>query len=96
MDKLEAHLSMLKYNGQIEIWHAGKIIAGTDREYERSTHLQNADIILLIVSSDYLASHQCYEVEATQAIQMDNAGIAHVGWIPFRHVMHEEAVLSSI
>ncbi len=95
MDKLEAHLSMLKYNGQIEIWHAGKITAGMDRDRERSIQLQRADIVLLLVSSDYLASHQCYEVEATQVVQMANAGIVHVGWIPFRHVMHGDAVFSA-
>jgi len=94
MDRLEAHLSILKHNGQIEIWHSGKISPGADLEYERSTQLQRADIILLIVSPDYMASHQCYTVEAHRAVQMAEAGIAHVGWIPFRHVMHEEAIFS--
>src|SRR5689334_14896014 len=92
VDRLEDHLSILKHNGQIEIWHEGKISPGTDRDHERAVQLQRADVVLLIVSANYLASHQCYDVEATKAVQMDNAGIIHVGWIPFRHVMHEEAV----
>jgi hypothetical protein len=94
VDRLEDHLSVLKHNRQIEIWHAGKITAGTERDRERSIQLQLADIVLLIVSPNYMASHQCYEVEAPRAVQMANAGIVLVGWIPFRHVMHEEAVFS--
>lgn len=94
VDRLEDHLSMLKHDALIEIWHAGKITAGTERDSERSMQLQRADIVLLIVSSDYIASHQCYDVEATQAVQMANAGIIHLAWIPFRRVMHGGAVFS--
>jgi hypothetical protein len=94
VDRLEDHLSILKHDGLIEIWHAGKITAGTERERERSIQLQRADIVLLIVSPNYMASQQCYDVEATQAVQMANAGIVHLAWIPFRRVMHGGAVFS--
>lgn len=95
VDRLEAHLSILVHNGQIKIWHAGKISPGADVELERSTQLKKADIILLIVSPDYTASHQCYTIEAPLAVQMAEAGIAHVRWIPYRHVLHDEAIFSS-
>lgn len=94
MEKLEEHLSVPVHNGYIEILHADKILPGTDEKFERSAQLKKADIILLIVSPTYTASYQCYDVEATQAVQMANAGIAHVRWIPYRHVLHEEAVFS--
>ncbi len=94
VDKLEDHLSILKHDGLIEIWHAGKITAGANRERERFIQLQRADIVLLIVSPNYMASHDCYEVAAHDAIQMANAGIVHLAWIPFRRVMHGGAVFS--
>ncbi len=96
VNRLEAHLSVLVHNERIKILHAGKILPGADEKHERSTQLKEADIILLVVSSDYTASNQCYKVEAHYAVQMANAGIAHVRWIPYRHVMiDEEAVFSS-
>lgn len=95
VDRLETHLSMLVHNGHIEILHEGKILLGADLAHVRATQLRESDIILLIVSPDYMASHKCYDVEATQAVQMAKAGIAHVRWIPYRHVMlDEEAVFS--
>lgn len=94
-NRLEAHLSVLVHNQYIKIFHSGKILPGADVEREQLTQLKEADIILLIVSSDYLASDQCYKVEAHSAVQMANAEIAHVRWIPYRHVMIDEEVVFS-
>ena len=96
VNRLEAHLSVLVHNESIEILHSGKILPGTDVERVQLTQLKEADIILLVVSSDYTASYQCYKVEAHYAVQLANAGIAHVRLIPYRYVMiDEEAVFSS-
>ena len=55
-DELEKHLSILKRQGLIETWHDRRIDSGGDFSQEISSHLEDAEIILLLVSSDFLAS----------------------------------------
>ncbi|MFY0578287.1 toll/interleukin-1 receptor domain-containing protein [Cystobacter fuscus] len=59
-NKLEAHLAMLKRQGLIEPWHDRRILAGSEFDASISTHLEEADVIMLLVSADFLASEYCY------------------------------------
>jgi hypothetical protein len=68
-NKLEKHLSVLKRTGVITGWHDRKIIPGTEWGGEIDEHLEKAKIILLLVSSDFLASDYCYDIEMTQAMK---------------------------
>jgi TIR domain len=77
-DQLEAHLSLLKNQGFISSWHDRKIIAGTEWAGEIDAHLNSAQIILLLISADFLASTYCYGIEVARAIERHNAGEAIV------------------
>jgi hypothetical protein len=77
-DQLETHLSLLKNQGFISSWHDRKIIAGTEWAGEIDAHLNTAQIILLLISSDFLASTYCYGIEVTRAMERHNAGEARV------------------
>jgi len=68
-DQLEKHLSALKRQGLIEAWHDRRIEVGREFESEISDHLEAADVILLLVSSDFLASEYCYEREMQRAME---------------------------
>ena len=94
LTKLENHLSVLTRQSYIEIWHAGKALPGLDIEQERITRLNEADVILLLLSSDYMATDICYELEGKRAVQMQRANIAHVRIIPIRHVSYENTIFS--
>ncbi|HTK07157.1 MAG TPA: FxSxx-COOH system tetratricopeptide repeat protein [Ktedonobacteraceae bacterium] len=76
--ELEKHLSLLRRNGLITTWHKRQIIAGTDWARVLDRHLNIASIILLLVSSDFLASDYCYGVEMEQAMKRHDAGEARV------------------
>lgn len=76
--ELEKHLSILKRQGFIEAWHDRRIGAGGELAHEISQNLETADIILLLVSSDFLASDYCYDIEMTQAMARHTAGVARV------------------
>jgi hypothetical protein len=76
--KLEAHLASLKREGLISEWHDRKIIAGTDSDCEIDEHLETADVILLLISSDFIASNYCFEKEATRAMERHESGEATV------------------
>ncbi|ABW26990.1 COR domain-containing protein [Acaryochloris marina] len=66
-DQLETHLKVLQRRGLIQNWHDRKILPGTDWKNELDRNLEQADIILPLVSPDFIASDYCYEVEMSRA-----------------------------
>jgi hypothetical protein len=77
-DKLETHLSLLQTQGVISGWHDHRIEAGTEWDGAISQHLEDADIILLLVSASFHASRYCRDVEVTRAMERHEAGTARV------------------
>lgn len=68
-NRLEEHLSSLKWAGHIASWHDRKIEAGDDWDRTIDTKLKDADITLLLISASFLASNYCYGREATYALE---------------------------
>jgi hypothetical protein len=68
-DQLETHLSMLKRQGFIETWHDRRITAGEVFDTAISANLERADIVLLLVSPDFIASDYCYDREMMRAME---------------------------
>lgn len=81
-DQLEKQLSMLKRQGAIETWHDRRIGAGEEIHHAIDEHINTDDIILLLVSPDFLASDYCYDIEMTRAME--------------RHEMREAIVIPVI
>jgi TIR domain-containing protein len=77
-DQLETHLAMLKREGTVDVWHDRRIIAGDQIDGKISEHLEVADIVLLLVSPDFLASPYCYDVEVARAMERHKSGAARV------------------
>lgn len=77
-DNLEKHLSVLKRQGFIDTWHDRRIAAGKNIDSEISEALENAAVILLLVSPDFLASDYCYDVEMKRAIAKHESGDSQV------------------
>jgi hypothetical protein len=73
---LEAHLSMLKREGLISTWCDRQIMPGTDWAGVIDQRMEQASLILLLVSSDFLASNYCYQIEMTRALERHQAGKA--------------------
>ena len=76
--KLEKHLVSLKHSGEITGWHDRMISPGAKWEDEIHAHLESAQIILLLISADFLASDYCYGVEMRRAMERHEAGEARV------------------
>ncbi len=72
-DELLKHLSILKRQGVIKDWHDRKIEAGHEWKAAIDDNLRNADIILLLISADFLKSDYCYETEMTFALERQDA-----------------------
>jgi hypothetical protein len=76
--RLEAHLSSLKREHLISGWHDRKIKPGTEWKGQIDAHLDSSQIILLLISADFLASDYCYDVEMDRALARHDAGEARV------------------
>jgi len=77
-ERLETHLSLLKDEGVIQDWHDRRIQAGTEWDGVINENLEKAKIILLLVSSDFMASRYCRDVEVKRAMERHEAGAARV------------------
>lgn len=77
-DQLERQLKILQRQGLIETWHDRRIQAGQEFAGEIDAHIESAQIILLLVSADFLNSNYCYDVEMARALERHDAGKATV------------------
>ncbi|MER5029371.1 toll/interleukin-1 receptor domain-containing protein [Pantoea anthophila] len=71
-------MSPLKRMGKIITWHDRRIVPGQVFEHQIDHYFSQADIILLLISSDFIASDYCYLVEMTDALERHKKGEAWV------------------
>ena len=62
-----------------------------DKQQAIDTHLETADVILLLISADFLASEYCYGREMKHALERHRRGEARVIPILIRSVDWEKA-----
>lgn len=84
-DQLETHLALMKNQGLIDAWYDRRIVAGSDVDDSIFEKLETADIILLLVSSDFLSSSYCYSREMRRAMERNDAKEARVIPVILRH-----------
>jgi hypothetical protein len=77
-DRLEVHLAMLKRQGAISTWHDRRIAAGDDFGRQIDENLERADVILLLISPDFIASDYCHDVEMQRALARHAEGAVRV------------------
>jgi|GEM_PF-2286787 len=75
--KLSNHLSLLENDGVISLWCERQISAGQERENQINERLNTASIVLLLVSSDFIASISCCNI-VERAMQRHQSGQARV------------------
>jgi len=78
LKELEKHLANLKRQNIITSWYDGDINPGTEWESQIMEKLNTAQIILLLVSADFINSDFCYSIELQQALARHDAGQARV------------------
>ncbi len=76
--ELEKHLSLLKRQKVIKTWHDGELVAGDEVDSGIAISLETADIILLLVSHNFMHSYYCYEKEMAAALRRHEQGAAKV------------------
>jgi TIR domain len=77
-NKLETHLSTLRRQGLISGWHDRRITGGTEWKGEIEKQLDAAQVILLLISADFIHSDFCTSTELRRAVERHNSGVARV------------------
>ena len=69
LDRLRRALATLRRQGLIELWDDQQTPAG--ESWERNVHqnLDQAEVIILLISQDFIASDYCYNVELARALE---------------------------
>ena len=77
-DRLVKHLRPLEHENLIEVWVDHQIKAGDDWDKEIAKKLSEADIVLTLVSIDFINSKYCYDVELESALEREATGESKV------------------
>lgn len=76
--QLMSHLGVLKQQGVISDWRERAVTMGAQWKNELDVHLEEADIILIFLSADFLASDYAQGVEMKRALERQLEGKARV------------------
>jgi len=76
--ELDKHLMPLKRSGKIETWNDRELIAGQEWNEEILAELNSAEIILLLISIDFIASQYIWDKELATAMKRHEEGTAQV------------------
>ncbi len=85
LEKLEKHLSSWKSSCIFETWDKRRIPAGVDNTSEIKLQLKNSNIVILIVSVDFLASDDCinqtkFALEFREKARIVVVPVRYVNW----------------
>ena len=78
LNELKSHLEPLRQEGLIHVWYDRDIGIGTEWEPQIMRHLNTAQVVLLLVSPDFMASKYCYGIEMKRALERHELGQARV------------------
>ena len=95
-NKLDIYFAPLKRNNKVETWNDRKIVPGTLFDDEIKRHLNEDEIIILLISADFINSDYCYEIEMTKALERMRNSDAIVIPIILRPCLWQETPLKDI
>ena len=95
-DELDGHLALLRRKGVIRPWHDRGIVPGQQWDEAIDAQLTRADLILLLVSKDFLNSDYIWGKELAVAIARAERGDASVVPVLLRAVDIEDAPFAKL
>jgi hypothetical protein len=96
LSNLKSSLTVLRREGLIQDWDDREIVAGREWEEVITANLETSDIILLLVSADFIASYYAYEKEMKRAIERHERGEARAIPIIVRPAYWKRTPLSKL
>jgi internalin A len=77
-DQLATHLKLLQRVGYLNSWHDRQIMPSDRWKDVIDDNFKQAELILLLVSADFIASDYCYEIEMRTALERESNHEARV------------------
>jgi TIR domain len=90
------HIHPLQRLKLIDSWHDGKISAGKELDDAITKEMNSADIVVMLISIDYLNSYYCIEIEMERAMERHAAGECRVIPIILRGCMWQHMPFSKL
>lgn len=92
VSKFISHIAPLKSNGIISEWYDRKIETGEEYQNDIDNNLENADIICLMISDNFLSSNACIQEKDVSLLLRDKKGIRVIPLIlsPCVWTIHKE------
>jgi hypothetical protein len=94
--ELDIQLTILRNKGYLEWWSDQRLVPGDEFEQQILEKLKMSDIILLLISSYFLASPFCWTIELAEAIRRHDEGTARVVPIFVRVCISEETPIAKL
>lgn len=69
LENIQKYFAALKLEGWISAWDDREIESGGDWQQEIDARLNEADVILLLISADFIASEYCHSIELKRALE---------------------------
>lgn len=95
-EELAKHLRVLERRQVIESWYDNMIAPGAEWSDKIAKELEKADIVVLLVSADFLDSDYCYTVEMRGALDRHSIGGVYVVPVIVRPALWEESPLEGL
>jgi hypothetical protein len=95
-EQLAMHLKLLQRRGLVASWHDGLVGPGHEWNQRISEHLEQADLILFLVSAYFMASDYIYNVEMPRALERHREGRARVIPVIVRDLVWSDAPFATI
>jgi hypothetical protein len=94
--QLDQALAPLRLSRKISTWDESKLLGGQEWKQEIAAQIDQAHLILLLVSSDFMASEELYQGQLQQALQRHRSRKAAICPILFRSCYYETAIFSKL
>jgi hypothetical protein len=94
--ELNEHLLKRKRDAPIEIFWYRDLSPGAERHPKTVNGLREADVVLLMVSPDFLVSRYCQHVELPISLTLHNCGLAVVIPVIIRECSWQETALARL
>lgn len=77
IEEFRSHMAQLIREGLIEIWYDRDVLPGKDFDYEIDDHINDAELICLFISANFLSSEECIK-EVNKALELKRKKGIHV------------------
>jgi len=95
-DDLRKHLKSIERLKKIVVWDDRSIDAGDEWRDQIMSNLEESEIILLLISPDFIASDFCFDIELKRAVERHDSGTARVIPIIIRNCDWTEFVFAKL